>query len=630
MTLLRRLAYAALAFAYVHIVFGAIVRITGSGMGCGDHWPKCYGRWFPPLDRMDLVIEVSHRYLAFGLSVTILALLASALLRRREPGVPGRGGVLRSSSLAFGLVLLAAVLGGVVVKLELTNPHVIVAHLGIAMALVGALTATVVRAGGLGARSLPDGGASARTWRGARVAAGLALVAVLLGGLTAHLPGANSACVGFPHCRETLGGGEALAVHVVHRVVAFLLLFHTLALALGVRKRGEAPLVRRLAWIAFGIVLVQILVAAVLVELRLPAVWRSLHQAVGTGVWMATLLLAVIARRGFRGALATSAESGELRRPVAAATAAAMLAVDAVTGTESHAAEPWAEQPPAAETKSIASSELEGLAVAGYMVVDEAAVESSVVAIADVEEVDEVEEDRELSERAEVALPDDAGDRGDANVDVIVAASGDAEPARDAEPVRGEMVVQETPIEATLGLGGGPPMVAGTGAHDSAPAGSDPVAADAEIAPTLILGGGPPADEETDRVALDSAPIDVAEVELAVVEPGALTPDRDETIAAEREALIARFADDADEAHELDRAEPSADETPDDDEALELDANAAALAELERLEAARIVEAAAVAPVTAAPVAAADAVLPAPAPRRPPTLAVIIARGADF
>ena len=50
----RRAAYVTLFVALVHIIFGAIVRITGSGMGCGDHWPKCYGRWFPPLDRPDL------------------------------------------------------------------------------------------------------------------------------------------------------------------------------------------------------------------------------------------------------------------------------------------------------------------------------------------------------------------------------------------------------------------------------------------------------------------------------------------------------------------------------------------------------------------------------------------------
>ena len=410
MTTLRRLAWAALAFAYVHIVFGAIVRITGSGMGCGDHWPKCYGYWFPPFDRMDLVIEVSHRYLAFGLSVTILALLATALLRRRAPGVGGRGGVLRAAALAFGLVLLAAVLGGVVVKLELTNPHVIVAHLGIAMALIGTLTSAVVRTGGLGGSSLVAGDASAKTWRGARLAAALALVAVLLGGLTAHLPGANSACVGFPHCRETLSGGEALAVHVVHRVVAFLLLFHALGLAIGVRRRGEAPLVRRLAWIAFGVILAQVLVAAVLVELRLPAVWRSLHQAVGTGVWLATLLLAIVARRGFRGALGIGTDGAELRRPVATATAAAMLAVDpGAAQAEPRAPEAWSGQAPAAEAARGADV-VDELAAAGILVIDETAVERSTVELTAQAEPPAEEEIADVAPAWEVVIAESSAD----------------------------------------------------------------------------------------------------------------------------------------------------------------------------------------------------------------------------
>ena len=51
MTTIRRLAYLAFGVACAHLVFGAIVRISGSGMGCGDHWPRCYGRWFPPLSR---------------------------------------------------------------------------------------------------------------------------------------------------------------------------------------------------------------------------------------------------------------------------------------------------------------------------------------------------------------------------------------------------------------------------------------------------------------------------------------------------------------------------------------------------------------------------------------------------
>src|SRR5512132_3791772 len=95
MNAVRRLSLAALVVACLHLIFGAIVRISGSGMGCGDHWPKCYGRWFPPLDRPDLIIEVSHRYLASVLLVALITTFVVAWRRRAEGGVGGRGGVLR-------------------------------------------------------------------------------------------------------------------------------------------------------------------------------------------------------------------------------------------------------------------------------------------------------------------------------------------------------------------------------------------------------------------------------------------------------------------------------------------------------------------------------------------------------
>ncbi|NJK42742.1 MAG: hypothetical protein HC937_03560, partial [Aquincola sp.] len=116
MTLLRRLSGVALLAALGHVVFGGFVRISGSGMGCGDHWPKCYGYWFPPLDRPDLVIEVFHRYFAATLSTVVAVFLLTAFLRRAERGVAGRGGVLRAAALAFGIVIFAATLGAVTVN----------------------------------------------------------------------------------------------------------------------------------------------------------------------------------------------------------------------------------------------------------------------------------------------------------------------------------------------------------------------------------------------------------------------------------------------------------------------------------------------------------------------------------
>src|SRR3954466_11495086 len=160
---LRRLSYTALVLAFAQIVFGAIVRITGSGMGCGDHWPKCQGQWFPPHDRIDLIIEISHRYIAFALSIVVVGLFLTALRDRKKGGVGGKGGVLRPTGIAAALVVTAALLGAVTVKMGL-NPFVIVAHLTVAMSLLATLAIAVSRAGGFAAND-DLSSASPRTWR---------------------------------------------------------------------------------------------------------------------------------------------------------------------------------------------------------------------------------------------------------------------------------------------------------------------------------------------------------------------------------------------------------------------------------------------------------------------------------
>jgi heme A synthase len=50
MKTLKTLAFTSAGFAFALIVLGALVRITGSGMGCGDDWPLCNGRLIPALD----------------------------------------------------------------------------------------------------------------------------------------------------------------------------------------------------------------------------------------------------------------------------------------------------------------------------------------------------------------------------------------------------------------------------------------------------------------------------------------------------------------------------------------------------------------------------------------------------
>src|SRR6266498_4020240 len=90
------LAWIAAASAYVLIVLGAVVRISGSGMGCGDHWPLCNGHLIPPLTDIPTVIEWSHRLVAGVVSVLVVGLAVFAW----RGGGTGDGGRVRAAYVA--------------------------------------------------------------------------------------------------------------------------------------------------------------------------------------------------------------------------------------------------------------------------------------------------------------------------------------------------------------------------------------------------------------------------------------------------------------------------------------------------------------------------------------------------
>ncbi|HEU4990546.1 MAG TPA: COX15/CtaA family protein [Gemmatimonadaceae bacterium] len=295
MSTVRKLAWLALGVACLHLVFGAIVRITGSGLGCGTTWPKCYGYWFPPFSRPDLIIEVLHRYLASIVTLSLVLLWIAAWRHRGEPGVGGRGGVLRMASAAVVTVFAVAVLGGVTVKLG-NAPWTVVAHWTLAMMLLAMLAAAVVRAGAMGGTGVRGEHAPRGFVRSAYAAAGMAFLTVAMGGLTANFPFAAVGCTTFPFCGPN-PDAPAGSVHIqlTHRTIAILLALHLIGMAL--RARGRVgPTVRRALNVATALVVLQIVIAASMVLLHLPPALRSLHEATGVGIWLASFTLAYLAR----------------------------------------------------------------------------------------------------------------------------------------------------------------------------------------------------------------------------------------------------------------------------------------------------------------------------------------------
>jgi heme a synthase len=127
------------------IVWGALVRATGSGAGCGDHWPLCNGTVIQHSPHLDTIIEFTHR-LTSGISFfSVVGLMVWTF------AATVRGHLARAASIAsVAFTLVEAVLGALLVKLGLTaqshsplRPAYLALHLANTLLLLAALTLTV-------------------------------------------------------------------------------------------------------------------------------------------------------------------------------------------------------------------------------------------------------------------------------------------------------------------------------------------------------------------------------------------------------------------------------------------------------------------------------------------------------
>lgn len=135
------------------------------------------------------------------------------------------------------------------------------------------------------------------------IAAALVFIAIVLGGLTAHVPGANTACPGFPLCDRSLLPTHSIQVlQYFHRLVAFAVFFYVGWLGVALTRRGE-PRMALAARVVLTLIFAQIIVAATMIAFRLPPLWRSLHEAVGTLLWIVVFAVAYVARQQARSAL---------------------------------------------------------------------------------------------------------------------------------------------------------------------------------------------------------------------------------------------------------------------------------------------------------------------------------------
>jgi heme A synthase len=292
-----RYAWAVLAYNVLVILFGALVRATGSGNGCGANWPLCDGALVPETSNLAQVIEYTHRVTSALAGVLVIILLVWAF-RRFHKGHAVR----KAAALSLFFIITEGAVGAGLVVLELVGDNASLAraywmagHLVNTFLLLGALAATAWWASILH----PDDTTWPLRLRQSRLAAmlGGGLLFIML--VSAF--GAITALGDTLYPSTTLGEGiardfaddshftEQLRVwHPVLAVFSAIYLYIVLAITM---QRRPAPLVRR--WARFAQLMVATQIAAGFVNLILLApLWMQVvHLLLADVVWIALLIV---------------------------------------------------------------------------------------------------------------------------------------------------------------------------------------------------------------------------------------------------------------------------------------------------------------------------------------------------
>jgi heme A synthase len=278
-----------LAFTLMVVLWGAYVRATGSGAGCGNHWPLCNGEVVPASPGVQTMIEFTHRAMSGIDGVLILLLLAWAV-RVFPRSHPARLGAV----LSFVFVVTEALIGAALVKLEHVAQN---ASVGRAWSLSGHLINTLGLLACLALTAWWAGGGLRLDWRSRKWT--LISPSILLFVLTG-ISGAIAALGDTLFPVSSLAAGFRQDFDPAANVFLRLRLYHPfLAAATGVwlafyaiRTATRMKAAKPYASCLLALVAIQVGAGALNVLLLAPVWMQMVHLLVADLVWISLVLLA--------------------------------------------------------------------------------------------------------------------------------------------------------------------------------------------------------------------------------------------------------------------------------------------------------------------------------------------------
>ena len=283
----RRFAWATLAYNIGVIIWGAFVRATGSGAGCGEHWPLCNGEILPRAAEVETLIEFTHR-ITSGLA--LVAVLALVVWSRRL--FPKGHAARRAAFVSLVFIVVEALLGAGLVLLRYVEQN---ASYGRAVYLSAHLTNTLILLGCLAWTAWAARTSTGPRWPALPRDVKWGLAAVIAAGITGAVAALGDTL--FPATSfvagvraETAADAHALLrLRLVHPVVAVLSAGYLIFLAL--RWMRLHPEAHRPSRVLLALTIVQTVAGGVNVLLLAPVWMQMLHLFLATLVWLAVVMM---------------------------------------------------------------------------------------------------------------------------------------------------------------------------------------------------------------------------------------------------------------------------------------------------------------------------------------------------
>lgn len=288
-----RFAWVVLAFNLLVILVGTVVRATGSGAGCGQHWPTCRGEIVPVAPSIHTIIEYTHRAVSGIDGLLVLALVFFAIRL-----YPKQHLVRRSAPAVLVFTILESLLGAVLVKRGYVATDASVGravamsvHLVNTFFLLSTLSLNAWYAGGRArVRLLKQGAVSGALW--------LAFLAMVVLGISGAITALGDTLFPAQSHEEVLrlanevNAPFLLKLRIWHPYIAGSVGLYLLLIAGLVAHLRPSQDTKRWGSILGWIFLVQMVIGLVNVWLRAPVPMQVIHLMFADFTWVALTLLA--------------------------------------------------------------------------------------------------------------------------------------------------------------------------------------------------------------------------------------------------------------------------------------------------------------------------------------------------